>query len=379
MKPATPKTELQPSTQHPIAALYQRSVLDPMVEVARAISHDFVKRPRHYRAVPENVAATLEGFRIRTGSNPEWPNATQRAGFFAALFGDAFHSTSTDLMCAAVAFTERSVAMTPDPLADRVRDAAVAFREYLKGIEGRAVSLADSETGSVFQHAIEVFRNKEVAGLFGVPPASGGNWPFDWAVEADAASSDGAFLIEEIQQALGPFAFRPILTQHLFILSQRVAHYGAMTIAGVLGAAAGWNKTEWIGALVRDAYNWEKALQPFLSYIESQAKNLQPRIVSQRPIDDEELKSLPTEETVQMLLGQQGPWGNKNTCTYGWTRVCDHPGPGQSCLTGSTYYCETGPTCTNGWTIRCDKPAVFFPGGITHGDLTQGVLTRHGD
>lgn len=55
------KQEASQPSLHPLAGLYQRSVLDPMVEVARTISHDFVKRPRHYRAVPENVASILEG------------------------------------------------------------------------------------------------------------------------------------------------------------------------------------------------------------------------------------------------------------------------------------------------------------------------------
>lgn len=108
--------ETSQSSQHPIAALYQRSVLDPIVEVARAISHDFVKRPRHYRAVPEHVAGILEGFRIRTGSNPEWLSAAQRANLFAPIFGAAFCSISIGLRSASLAFAERGAGMNPDLL-----------------------------------------------------------------------------------------------------------------------------------------------------------------------------------------------------------------------------------------------------------------------
>ncbi|HEX7566925.1 MAG TPA: hypothetical protein VF355_00005 [Anaerolineaceae bacterium] len=351
------KQEASQPSLHPLAGLYQRSVLDPMVEVARTISHDFVKRPRHYRAVPENVASILEGFRIRTGSNPEWPSATQRAHLFAPIFGDAFRTTGIDLRAASLAFTERNAETNLDPLEDRVREAAVAFRGYLKSIEGRAVSVANSETGPVFKNAIQVFRDKEVAGLFGLPPAPGGNWPVDGALEADGASADGAFLIEEIQRALGLSYIRPTLTQHLFMLLQRIAYYGAMTIAGVLEEPAGWERHEWIPDLVRNAYGWEKALQSSLSYIEDKGENLKPRVVSQFALDDAELKSLPTEDEAkssgaQIARETGGGGSGQKTCITGWTIVCDS---GPTCTNGFTLRCDTGPTCTSGWTIVCDS------------------------
>lgn len=348
----------QQHSEHPIAVLYQRSVLDPMVETARAISQDSVRRPRHYRAVPENVAGILEGFRIRTGSNPEWPSAAQRAQLYAGIFDDTFRSTSMDLRYAVVAFTEHATETSSDPLEDRVRDAAIAFRGSLNAVEERAVSLADSETGPVFRSAIEVFRNREVTGAFGLQPAPGRSWPFDGALEADGASTDSAFLIEEIQRALG---FQPTITESLFIILQRVAYYGAMTIAGVLDDATDWNTADWVRALVRNAYGWEKALESSLPYIEDRGKNLQPRVVSRFALDDEALRSLPTEEEAKrsgVQLAQNGGGGGgggpQHTCTYGWTRICDNPGPGQSCTYGWTWYCDTGPTCTSGWTLVCD-------------------------
>ena len=372
--------EAQQYSQHPIAALYQRSVLDPMVEVARAISHDFVNRPRHYRAVPENVAGILEGFRIRTGSTPEWPSAPQRAHLFSPIFGDAFRTTSIDLRSAARAFAERGAERTPDPdpLEDRVRDAAVGFRGYLKMIEGRVVAGADRETGPVFRSAIEVFRNEAVAGLFGLPPAPGGNWPLDGALGADVASADGAFLIEEIQRVLGLFYIRPTITQHLFVLLQRIAYYGARTIAGVSEDAADWNGSDWFHNLVRNAYGWETALQSALSYIEDKEKDLRPRVVSQFPLDDEALKSLPTEfERASGVHQAQtggcgGHWTNiPGTCTYGLTWKCD---TGPTCLSGWTYICDTEPTCTYGWTFKCDYHPGIQPRVVSRFALDDAAL-----
>jgi hypothetical protein len=330
-------------------------VLDPLVELARAVAHDVTIRPRHYRAVPESLAAIFEGFRVRTGTHAEWPDEAQRGAVFAPIFGDAFRTTSTDLQGAAVAFAERHVEMKPDPMADRVRDTAAAFRGHLKAMEGPASSRADGETGPVFRSAVEVFQNKAVANAFGLPPAPAGPWPLDGPFEADPAAADGAFLIEEVQRALDFSSVRPPITQHLFGLLQRVAHYGALTIAAALEDPAQWKKDDWVPALVRNAYGWQKALQSLLSYIEDKGKLLRPRLVSPFAVDDEELKSMPTEEQLRSLGPQiaraVGGGGGGHSCTYGWTIKCD---TGPTCYSGFTLKCDTGPTCTSGFTLKCD-------------------------
>ncbi|MBO0698963.1 MAG: hypothetical protein J2P46_11260, partial [Zavarzinella sp.] len=347
--------EATKSARNPLAALYQRSVLDPMVEIARALSLDFVQRPRQYRGIPEAVGGVLENFRTRIGTSPEWPDTKQREVLFASLFGDAFRTTSTDLQSAAIAFAERRVEMKPDPQEDRVRDAAVAFRDYLRGLDGPAVTRADRETATVFRGAAELFQNKEVAGRFGVSPAPGGNWPFEVAADADAASADGALLIEEIQQAIGPTTGRPMITQHLYVLLQRVAQYGAQTIAAVLEDGGRGKTPDWAPALVRSAYGWATALQSLRSYIEDKQKRLAARVVSPFALDDEQLRSMPTEEDVRRRgprpAQAQGGGGGGHSCTYGWTLKCD---TGPTCYTGFTLKCDTGPTCTSGFTLKCD-------------------------
>lgn len=261
------REKASPSSLHPIAGLYQRSVLDPIIEVARNVSHDFVRRPRHYRAVPENVAGILDGFRIQTGSDPEWLSAAQRARLFAPLFGAAFCASSIDLRTASLALAEPASGRNPG-LPEGVRDAAAALRGYLKSLEGRGVSDADRETGGVFRKAVEVLRNEAVAGVFGLPAAPGGSWPLDGALSAEAAAADGAYLLEEIQRALDLSFIRPPLTQQRFVVLQRVAHYGALTIAGALDGGDGWDSLDQGHALVRNAYGWDKALQALLSGID---------------------------------------------------------------------------------------------------------------
>ena len=352
-----------PIVPHPIAALYQRSVLDPIVEVARAVAVDLVRRPRSTGSFPANVTDIIEGFRIATGINPVWPNAAQRAGLFAPIFGDAFRTTGIDLRLAALAFAERRVEMTPDPLADRVRDTAAAFRACLKAVEGPAVWLAEKGTRPVFQSAIELFRQGAVAGLFGLAPAPGGNWPFEGAVGAEAAAT--ASLIEEIQRSLGLSCIQPAITQHLFLLLQRIAYYGAMTITGVLEDEVRWQQADWVTALVRNAYGWEQAVQASGSYIADKGKPVEPRMISRAALDDERLTSLPTEEgaraRVIARVAGSGGGGNEGplTCRDGSTYRCEW---GQTCTTGFTYICDTGPTCTYGWTLKCDSGTTCISG-----------------
>lgn len=362
------------SSSQPLAALYQRYVLDPLVEVARAVSHDFVQRPRQYRAVPENVAAVLDGFRTRTGCDPEWPSAEQRAALFAPVFGAAFHGAGAQLRRAAAAFAECCGEGKPEPLEDRVREAAAAFRGYLRSVEGRSLSAADRDTSAAFRSAIEVFRNKDVAGAFGLPPAPGDTWPVEPVSEADTASADAVYLIEEIQRSL---VLSAAVTAQQFLLLQRVAHYGGLTIAGVLGDPASWKNADWIRTLVRDAHGWESALQ---SPVFINDMNVLPRVISQFTLDEEALKSLPTEGDarqagIEIIALQTGGGGGQGcTCHTGWTRICDKPThqastQTTSCTTGVTYYCDTGPTCTSGWTLKCD----IWPVGLIRSFTSPGI------
>jgi mersacidin/lichenicidin family type 2 lantibiotic len=251
------------SSQHALGSLYTRYVLDRVVEVARHISHDFIRRPRQYRAVPENIAEILQGFRIRTGSDPAWLSSEQREVVLGAIFGRTFHASSTGIRSASVAYVDRGSGKSAD-LIEQVRHEAAVFRTYLKGIEGRAISMADKETGNVFQSAIEVIRSKEVAGVFGLAPVTEKHWPSLEAGKENGDLSAGANLIVEIRRSLGLTSAPPIVTPYHFIMLQRIAYYGALTMEGTLNET-GSGSDDHTQELARNAYGWEKALQGLLS------------------------------------------------------------------------------------------------------------------
>lgn len=78
----------------------------------------------------------------------------------------------------------------------------------------------------------------------------------------------------------------------------------------------------------------------------------EPRSAGGDPLDDDELRSMPTEENSR--IGESGLGGG--TCTSGWTILCDDK-PGPTCKTGFTILCDSrpGPTCTYGFTLKCDS------------------------
>lgn len=316
-------------------------MLDPIIQVAQAIAFDSVRRPSQYRALPEKLAVVLQDLRVRTGSQPEWPGSAQRAQVFASLFGETFRTLGLDLRSAGRTFAECAAGANSELLEDRVRDAAVGFRGYLRGLEGRAVAVADGETGPVFRSAVEVLRNEAVAGVFGLPPAPGGDWPLDDPTRTETGSPEAAFLIEALQRTVGSSAQGPLLTQHLFLLLQRLAHYGAMTIGAVLEDSASWNGKDGVQKLARVAYGWDCAHRASSSYLEDQSRALQPRMISRASLDDEVLKSLPTEEEARKFGalfapgGGGGGGGYTPTCHVGFTFWCENPTGGTPASTAS--------------------------------------------
>lgn len=342
----------QPS-RHTLGSLYQRYVLDRVVEVARHISHDFIRRPRHYRAVPENTAEILQGFRIRTGSDPAWLSSEQREVVLGAIFGRAFHSASAGLRSASVVYEDRGTDKSAD-LIEQVRNEAAAFHTYLKGIEGRAILMADKETDKVFRSAIEVIRNKEVAAAFGLPPVTEEHWPSLEPGKEDRDSSAGANLIVEVRRSLGLTSARPLVTSYHFLMLQRIAHYGALTMESTL-KDAGSRSDNHTQDLARNAYHWEKALQRLLSGVGQMGclwKDLQYRqefspfekaTMAPHPSGEIDLKDTPLNPAVAVQLG--GGLGF-STQTVG-NEIC--------CSTGDLY-CSNATERTAH--IECGTPTI---------------------
>ena len=68
-----------------IASMYERWTLDCIIELVQLIAMDFVNRPRQYREVLPPISEILQNFRFLTGTEPKFPNQTQRSATFEAI------------------------------------------------------------------------------------------------------------------------------------------------------------------------------------------------------------------------------------------------------------------------------------------------------
>jgi mersacidin/lichenicidin family type 2 lantibiotic len=227
-----------------------------MVEIAHAVAHDCVRRPRRYRGVPEDISRILEGFRSHTGFHSDWPSSIQRAALYSPLLGQQFCAGSLGLWQAAAVLVEGSSDSDKGALGQVFRDEVVTFRAYLETLDRQALAAVDRQTETIFRSAMEVFRSEAIARTFGLPQASGEDWPF-----GEAFSGDAGYLIEEVCQSLRLWNVGLPMTQRRFLLLQRAARYGALTITGVLDGAYDRGDGTQSETLIQSAYSWEKALR----------------------------------------------------------------------------------------------------------------------
>jgi hypothetical protein len=248
-----------------VADMYGRWTLDCVIEVARSVSLDLVSRPRHYRGIPMETATALENFKALVGNHPYWPDQAQRAAIYGALIGDSdgrtgtdrtaqFHHASNKVRAAAIKYAERVYDTGEEMLRNAFLDAVVTLKSYLNQLQGRSVTLGNAQTRAIFQAAVGVLSDQEVARVFGLQPAPGGNWPL-----AGVYDGNGAYLLEEITRVLHPTT-AGLISQRQFIVMQRITSYGWQTIAWILGQIPARDDQLNARALIQIAYSWATAL-----------------------------------------------------------------------------------------------------------------------
>src|SRR5690242_13642426 len=114
---------------HPLADLYGRWALNPLVDIARAIAYDVVVRPQNYRDLPEDVARILTDFRFKLGSDPDWPDAFQRTLSFKVLCKVSL--ASPPVRAVALRYGQHSDGDRNAQILDALRDAVAGVRAQL--------------------------------------------------------------------------------------------------------------------------------------------------------------------------------------------------------------------------------------------------------
>lgn len=265
-------TSVGENDSHPIGELYGRWALNFLVDLAHAIAHDFVVRPRHYRAVPDEIASILADFRFKLGSDPQWPDAFQRTLSFKMLYPVCV--AAAPLRAAAMTYQGRQ-RETDESLAEAYRQSARDFREQAGTVEGAALATVSHQTASIFDNAKAVFTSPEVAQAFGLTPAPVEGWPFggDFSNAAAALVDEAIKTMRRVRAEAGLYnrisadspALRPYIpavtvamSQAKFITLQQAAYYGARMISD---AMADDFTHERFAASAGNALSWSTALQ----------------------------------------------------------------------------------------------------------------------
>ncbi|MGZ8195215.1 MAG: hypothetical protein ACXWTH_06275 [Methylosarcina sp.] len=283
---------------------------------------DFVCRPRQYREVSADISEILQNFRFLSGTDPKFPSRIQRAMTFEALLGASdgigmnmgpdhktgistpmagatgtgpatstgaaagtvmntpaegaqFKMEAARLRETARAYTERQVTQGEGQLLQAFLDEGITLQSYLRPIddENNVVIIGDAQTKAIFDFAVQVLRDRTVAGRFGRPPASQQTWPLGGVLD-----ENGSLLIQEIGKVLIQGVMPPptviAISQNKFNVMQRTAHYGALTITSVIQAKFPADPSEPLPSrqerfepLIGAAYSWKTALDNLASVI----------------------------------------------------------------------------------------------------------------
>jgi hypothetical protein len=254
-----------------VARLYEIWTLDCLIEIAYAVSTDFVARPQLY--LGGTIPAAIVDLRMSWGTDAGFPNGVQRQAMMLPIFGRSdglmpdtstgtatFHVARRKLIDACIAFSERAVDSGIAMLLERVRSALVPLRahfEALAGQEGQpGKSLELTATRQMFpiaDVAVSILLSPDVAKVFGVGPADS-RWPFG------STNPDGAKLVESIGAKL-TLPQECKLSYTKFILLQRVAQEGARSLPLVLTTDPSVEQE--LLALVTQVYSWGTSLRDY--------------------------------------------------------------------------------------------------------------------
>jgi mersacidin/lichenicidin family type 2 lantibiotic len=238
------------STSHPLADLYVARALDPLIDLARAISGDFVRRPQHHTGASAEETALLTNFRLLYGKHPDWPDASQRSYASARPFGHLCQSFA-GVRLAAIRYVEDASAPGAAIAQRLFAEAADQVRAAAQPMEGASLSAVAETHSALLKHAISAVSADRMAAAFGVTAMA--------AIDKlpRISSPQLAYLCESMSQTLG---LRRPLAQPLVSTLQRAAQYGSATIAAVCSPSFPEADDNRLAELIFSASSWATAL-----------------------------------------------------------------------------------------------------------------------
>ena len=258
-----------------IGDMYSRWTLDCLIEIAHAVSIDYVARPEFYRGadVPDNIADLWSS----SGYQRNYPSKSQRSDLNGPVLGasdgypptkgvtavaDKFHQLRDPLFKACIAYTERTTADAASGLKNGVLQAMKYFPQYLRNFEGESVNSSYKQVLFVSDLSYQILRSAVVSGAFGVSPAPKSKWP----LEAD--DQRGSQLVNAITDSL---QLKDIaLTQERFTKLRAVAQDGHEALEAILLDDPTSNAR--FEGLVEKVYAWAKSIDYYVAASAVQSK-----------------------------------------------------------------------------------------------------------
>jgi hypothetical protein len=354
---------------HPIGRLYAQWVFNFLVDIACAIADDFAERPQHYKVVPNEVSATLSGFRYLLGSHPDWPDTHQRIALFRTLGGA--YLAGIPLREAALVYVEGGTQLNHDLLMDAFRDSATSLRNQITELSGESLQFGCRQINLIFGNAVRLLQSDEIMRVFNLAAApKQEDWPF-----AEGGDGDRGGLTTELIRGLDagvvarllvggpgrevgvpkPRPIRVSMTPTKFALLQQAARYGALAISATM-ADNGLQGD--LHQMIGNTYKWTKALQRLIPDVVRAWKDPNYRM---RLTDLEwgMIEPHPSGDVASALVGGGGGGGGFSTATIRG-EVCCSTGD-LPCPSSSNCEISPGPSCINCGSIALVRCGVFSP------------------
>jgi hypothetical protein len=244
-----------------VGDMYARWVLDCVVEIAHAVSRDFIARPEFYKGadIPDDIASLYSSY----GNARDFPDKLQREEMSAPIFGisdgyapndgsDKFRALRRPLFDACIAYAERTVNDAASGLRQRVLSSMELFPSYLRNFDGASIRSSYGQIRSVSDLSFAVLRSPGVFHVFGVDRAPGDRWPLD------VSDPHGSQLIWAICEKL---SVDPAFNEDKFGRLRRVAQEGRQALEAIL--AEGPTSEDHLDDLVTKVYTWATSLRDY--------------------------------------------------------------------------------------------------------------------
>lgn len=261
-------TQQQPSSDfnEKIAKMYSYWTLDCIVELAHAVSNDFIERPREYL----DIDVVNELTKLRTYYSIEVLNTQQRQKIFMPIFENSdgypisvnkqdekdFHIFQKQLINAANSFTNRVDGKNEWILRGDVEKGIHKFQNQLKLLEGSSFSESYELTKKVFELSVNILKSPKICSIFRAHEIKEQNWPSKY-------DPQGELLIKHIGEDLNlPSELSHSIERFQFL--QNVMKYGALTLTEIIKYNQNLKADE-VDKLTKLAYMWGTSLHYFQS------------------------------------------------------------------------------------------------------------------